>query len=626
MNLERRTLWALVTPSTVDSVSYLASPLLSSAARRVKTHGRYLALVSIYIHQPDLPASVFPVCAIDDRESLPKQYIPIASACGPRLATQPRFAWRHGPCVVDTTRAFEVIPVFETALPGPDSPNALDSLSAQSVLYNLSDDMHTVRSSRRESKRIEMEEAGPRFAELDNEFSRWSAFGSFKSTKARPAPGDWGVPLAISARVSFDITEMEESPIPLRPFHEEFRDVERYDTGHVLENGPGPSKVSFFHLSLLAGLQALCGTLDSPLEQDVSDLTDPTLMELCASLPDPDPDPEPDPVPVPKIVSEPALKAAPQSAPEPDPEPDPERLSGETVGSEDYMALIAMEHSLLAQEEDDLVFTRMFGPAFTSRDFNHLPVVSPPDIQIVYVDLYGTLIDNETGIYNALLPVLDLCGQSLSRSKALTLYFDIEDDWKKRFPGLIYSEIMRKSYDDFRLRLGLDCSPGGAAKFLESFFDWPLFPDAVEALSQLVPGLLVLAGVADVDFETLFKCAAFQALHPYLTELLTWDAVRCYRPHKHLYDMIFRYYDTSRVPRACWTMISGSLFRDIESTRPFDVSGIWVKRPGTLARNFQEPDDGIPYAWAVCDDVLDAASCLLRHRRYAHSSKWLIAS
>ncbi|CAK5271178.1 unnamed protein product [Mycena citricolor] len=64
----------------------------------------------------------------------------------------------------------------------------------------------------------------------------------------------------------------------------------------------------------------------------------------------------------------------------------------------------------------------------------------------------------------------------------------------------------------------------------------------------------------------------------------------------------------------------------MESTRLFDVSGMWVKHSWTLDRNFQEPENGIPYAWAICDDVLDAASCLLQNRQWARSSKWLVTS
>ncbi|CAK5271176.1 unnamed protein product, partial [Mycena citricolor] len=580
MRSDFRLLFALVSPSTADSVAYLGSPLLASAARHTEKHGRYLALVSVEAHEPEMPAAVYPVLALNGKEALPRLFIPVASPCGSRAVIEPRFPWRHGPCVVDTSKAFIIQPVFESPFAQAESRNFLDSTNADPALAYLDEDMYVFRDIDQEDRRAgivrEMEEAGIDTALAEAQYAYWTDFNTYNSTKACPAPGEWSAPAWIHAKVSFDVESVLELPSSTR-LHEEVKDVERA-RAHL--SRPSTTAVMFWRMA-----QSLCGTPDNPRGEEVKDLENAVLVDLCAALVDEDPDPgEETPI-----------------------ELDPDGFP-------------------LYPEGDDLDFAEMSGLPFTSKGFDRLPPVSPPDIQIVYVDLYGTLIDNETGIYNALAPSLELSIHSLDRSQALSLYFDVEDDLKQRCPGSIYSEILARSYGEFCLRLGLDSDPVGTANFVESFFDWPLFPDAIEAMSRLRPGLLVLAGVVDADIRTLCKCKAFRALQPHFTELFTWDAVRCYRPHKHLYDMIFRYHDKSRIPRACWTMISSSLFRDIESTRPFDVSGMWVKRPGTLARNFQEPDDGIPYAWAVCDDVLDAASFLLRNRQYAHSSKWLIAS
>ncbi|CAK5271377.1 unnamed protein product [Mycena citricolor] len=596
MKPEYRILFAMVSPSTADSVAYLKSPLLVSAARHAEKHGRYLALVSVEAHEPEMPAAVYPVLAVNGTEALPRLFIPVASPCGPRAIIEPRFPWRHGPCVVDTSKAFIIQPVFESPFAQAESRNFLDSTNADPALAYLDEDMYVFRDIDQEDRRAgivrEMEEAGIDTALAEAQYAYWTDFNTYNSTKACPAPGEWSAPAWIHAKVSFDVESVLELP-PSTRLHEEVKDVERWvslstslqSTQYLQRTSPSfPTKHNGGHV-LENGAGSLCGTPDNPRGEEVKDLENAVLVDLCAALVDDDLDP----------VEETPMELDPDGFP-------------------------------LYPEGDDLDFAEMSGLPFTSKGFDRLPPVSPPDIQIVYFDLYGTLIDNETGIYNALAPSLELSIHSLDRSQALSLYFDVEDNLKQRCPGSIYSEILARSYGEFCLRLGLDSDPVGTANFVASFFDWPLFPDAIEAMSRLRPGLLVLAGVVDVDIRTLCKCKSFQALQPYFTELFTWDAVRCYRPSQHFYDMIFRYHDKSRIPRACWTMISSSLFRDIESTRPFDVSGMWVKRPETLARNFQEPDDGIPYAWAVCDDVLDAASFLLRNRQYAHSSKWLIAS
>ncbi|CAK5271375.1 unnamed protein product, partial [Mycena citricolor] len=87
--------------------------------------------------------------------------------------------------------------------------------------------------------------------------------------------------------------------------------------------------------------QSLCGMLDEPFQRDVTDLENPSLTELCATLTDPDSD----------------------SGDEFDPDEDGEFPD---------------------DEADDTVFSRMFGPDPPDKSFYHLPPVYSRDIQVLY--------------------------------------------------------------------------------------------------------------------------------------------------------------------------------------------------------------------------------------------------
>ncbi|CAK5271378.1 unnamed protein product [Mycena citricolor] len=561
-----RLTWASVSPSTAHSVAYLKSPLLTSAtSRHGKTYGVYLALLWMFGDNQEW-ARGYLVRKIESPEPLPKSYVPVFSAYGPRLAVEPRFPWRHGPCVLDTFNIIVVQSVFVSPIPPPESPNCLDPTNASLVESYFDEDyeaeLRDYVADIRPSRLREMKEAGVNIDELGDESPSWASFGTFKSRRACAAPGAWEAPASISARVSFDVETLQEL-LSRSQLDSEIAEIERIRARL--------SRSSATQLMYWRFGQSLCGIPDNPLLEEISDLENPALKEICADLSDPDPEPEP-------------------------------------------VAEFDEEGYPVYSPADDLVYTRMSRPSFPDKGFDWLPPISPADIQIVYVDLYGTLIDDETGIYNGLITALNQVICPLSRSQALTLYFDIEDDLKRRLPGSPYVEILAKCYEEFHLRLGLNCEPGDIKHFVESFFEWPLFSDAIQSMSQLKPTVLVLAGVVDVDGETLSKCAAFRALQPYFTELLTWDAVRCYRPCKDLYDRIFRYHDTSNIPRACWTIISGSLFQDIEAVRSFGVPGMWVRRWGTLTANFQERTCIIKHAWAICGDVLDAVTRIVLHK------------
>ena len=53
-------------------------------------------------------------------------------------------------------------------------------------------------------------------------------------------------------------------------------------------------------------------------------------------------------------------------------------------------------------------------------------------------DVYGTLIDWETGIWNALQPLLSIANREISRDEALEAYGDIETLQEAETPSLHY--------------------------------------------------------------------------------------------------------------------------------------------------------------------------------------------
>ena len=64
------------------------------------------------------------------------------------------------------------------------------------------------------------------------------------------------------------------------------------------------------------------------------------------------------------------------------------------------------------------------------------------DFKLLTFDTYGTLIDWESGIYNALAPLLDKVPVKLHRDEVLELFAEFETRQQSETPSLVYSSLL----------------------------------------------------------------------------------------------------------------------------------------------------------------------------------------
>ncbi|KAJ7702010.1 hypothetical protein B0H16DRAFT_1832844 [Mycena metata] len=118
------------------------------------------------------------------------------------------------------------------------------------------------------------------------------------------------------------------------------------------------------------------------------------------------------------------------------------------------------------------------------------PLFALRDLQIIYFDVYGTPLDHESGIFEALRPLLVRSSYKFGRHEALSLYLDIESEVKRRTPTTPYLGILSQARTK----------------------KWPYGLDLQSAGINLI-------ALADIDIETLFKTTAFSPLQPYFVEI-----------------------------------------------------------------------------------------------------------
>ncbi|KAJ6517209.1 HAD-like domain-containing protein [Mycena vitilis] len=240
------------------------------------------------------------------------------------------------------------------------------------------------------------------------------------------------------------------------------------------------------------------------------------------------------------------------------------------------------------------------------------PFFQPNTLRVMYFDVFGTLIDHESGIYKALEPLLSRSSYEFLRNEALSFYSDVETEVKKRTPELPYVQILARAYADMAIRLGLTSTDNESFVFACSLFKWPLFDDAVPALQALHLYVPALIGLVDMDFEVFSKTAAFEQLTPYLEPMSPWDHFHVYRPDPAAIYAPLTFHDSIGIPRFHRCFVSDALFRDLEPACHADIPAIWLRRPGTLAANL--PTSDASFVWRTCERLTDLASAILAEK------------
>ncbi|KAJ6517269.1 hypothetical protein C8R47DRAFT_1086829, partial [Mycena vitilis] len=238
------------------------------------------------------------------------------------------------------------------------------------------------------------------------------------------------------------------------------------------------------------------------------------------------------------------------------------------------------------------------------------PKIEPRALVVMYFDLYGTLIDHETGIFNGLSSLLARSTSRFSRYEALSFYFETESEVKKAQPHLPYPRILAEAYTDMALRLGLTSTEKECSTFAASLINWPLFADAIPCLQTLRPYIPVLIGVADIEYTTLLKTDAFPLLQPYLAETFAWEPSNGYRPEAGVYPPI-SYHDGMGVPREHRVHISSALYPDIEYVSEDNIAAVWMRRLDSLAANVPAPSENDSFHWKVCETLPQLVSEIL---------------
>ena len=201
-------------------------------------------------------------------------------------------------------------------------------------------------------------------------------------------------------------------------------------------------------------------------------------------------------------------------------------------------------------------------------------------------DCYGTLVDWETGISDAVATIFARHRVRKSRDEILALFAASEPRVQSSGEFLDYRRVLRDVMQIMAWEVSIRMRPEEAEALPDSLPQWPIFPEAPESLKQL-QSRYKLAIISNVD-DDLFTQSE-RALGIKFDAVITSQQARNYKPNLRSFELA---QERMGVERDRWLHVGESLYHDIGPANRLGVDSAWVKRPDRGGGT--RPTDAVP--------------------------------
>jgi 2-haloalkanoic acid dehalogenase type II len=201
------------------------------------------------------------------------------------------------------------------------------------------------------------------------------------------------------------------------------------------------------------------------------------------------------------------------------------------------------------------------------------------DFTTLTFDCYGTLIDWESGIWDALQPVIAAGGRSdITRQPALAAFARLESAQQAAAPGMLYPDVLTRVHRAFASHYELQTTPAMDDAFGASLPHWPAFPDSADALRRLKRKykLVILSNVNRAGFA-----ASNRKLGVEFDAIYTAEDVGSYKPDPRNFDfMLARLAEDHGIAPERILHTAQSLFHDHVPATRAGLAKCWIDRQG----------------------------------------------
>jgi 2-haloacid dehalogenase/putative hydrolase of the HAD superfamily len=207
----------------------------------------------------------------------------------------------------------------------------------------------------------------------------------------------------------------------------------------------------------------------------------------------------------------------------------------------------------------------------------------PRNVTFVTFDVYGTLIDWDTGVYDAFAAEARRDGVTIDREQLIPLFHSIQQEIQSGSYEL-YAEVLRRTAVRIAREIGWDLEPSRSGFLPESVQRWPAFREANPLLARFArkyrTGL-----ISNIDDKLLGQTRRHIPLDFDL--VVTAQQVRSYKPDPAHFKECERRVGGKRG----WVHITASYYHDVEPCLKARIPVIWVNRTGQQLESGQRKPD-----------------------------------
>ena len=190
-------------------------------------------------------------------------------------------------------------------------------------------------------------------------------------------------------------------------------------------------------------------------------------------------------------------------------------------------------------------------------------------------DVYGTLIDWETGMVNGLKPLTNKVSQSLSRDDILEAHAFYESSTQSQTPAKIYSQLLATVYKRLAEEWDVPVDWAECLAYGKSVQDWPAFEDSASALQYLKRyfKLVVLSNVDNASFAH-----SNQKLQVDFDAVYTAEDIGSYKPSQRNFEYMLANLKRLDIEKGDILHTAESMFHDHAPANICGLDNCWIYR------------------------------------------------
>jgi len=197
------------------------------------------------------------------------------------------------------------------------------------------------------------------------------------------------------------------------------------------------------------------------------------------------------------------------------------------------------------------------------------------DFKALTFDVYGTLIDWESGMIAGLKPLTDRLQPALSRDVILQAHAHYESSTQAQTPGKIYSQLLAVVYKRLAEEWQLTVTWEDCLAYGNSVQNWPAFADSAASLQYLKQHykLVVLSNIDNASFA--FSQARLQVE---FDAAYTAEDVGSYKPDDRNFEYMLENLARLGIGKSDILHTAESMFHDHAPANAFGLANCWIYR------------------------------------------------